>query len=103
MGYPELFVFLPASKPFTCPTCNALVRDKTSLARHFAFGHKEIYKYCTEDELNGEDVEGKPKSVYCQSSSKGFRQSPDSESWLSSANKNFNMLATILMTLIFSL
>ena len=38
--YPDFYSLLPASKPFTCPTCSLESRDRISLVRHFAFSHK---------------------------------------------------------------
>jgi len=49
--YADFYAILPASKPFTCPTCSMESRDRISLVRHFAFTHKEIYKYCTHEQL----------------------------------------------------
>merc|ERR1711892_511816 len=49
--YADFYAILPASKPFTCPTCSMESRDRISLVRHFAFTHKEIYKYCSHEQL----------------------------------------------------
>jgi len=56
--YPEFYARLPSSKPFSCPVCANVSRDRISLVRHFAFVHEEIYKYCTKEQLTnskGED------------------------------------------------
>eukprot|EP00092_Neocalanus_flemingeri_P026527 GFUD01028750.1.p1 GENE.GFUD01028750.1~~GFUD01028750.1.p1 ORF type:complete len:1371 (+),score=452.05 GFUD01028750.1:48-4160(+) len=70
--YADFYAKLPASKPFTCPTCDLESRDKITLVRHFAFAHKEIYKFCTHEQLtnstaedpivdeNDEEVNGSP-------------------------------------------
>jgi len=55
--YSELYPVLPASKPFTCPKCSLESRDKVSLVRHYAFTHKEIYKYCTHEQLTNTPAE----------------------------------------------
>jgi len=42
--YSTLYKFLPTSKPFSCPECSQISRDKVSLTRHFAFTHKKIFQ-----------------------------------------------------------
>eukprot|EP00092_Neocalanus_flemingeri_P036324 GFUD01039546.1.p1 GENE.GFUD01039546.1~~GFUD01039546.1.p1 ORF type:complete len:744 (+),score=250.90 GFUD01039546.1:103-2232(+) len=58
--YADFYALLPASKPFTCPTCSLESRDKNSLVRHFAFGHKEIYKFCTHEQLTNSSEDPVP-------------------------------------------
>ena len=48
--------FLPKNKPFQCPTCGLVQRDIITLARHYAFTHKNVYNYCSEEELRGVPV-----------------------------------------------
>jgi len=69
--YPEFYARLPSSKPFSCPVCANVSRDRISLVRHFAFVHEEIYKYCTKEQLtNGKGEDESP----------GFTQpTPDSD------------------------
>ena len=38
--YPEFYAQLPSSKPFSCPICNSVSRDRITLVRHFAFVHE---------------------------------------------------------------
>merc|ERR1712223_2311517 len=45
--------FLPKNKPFKCPTCGLVQRDIITLCRHYAFTHKNVYDYCSEEELRG--------------------------------------------------
>jgi len=43
---------LPNSRPFLCPICNKCSRDKTTLIRHYVFGHKTVYEvkdYCSKE------------------------------------------------------
>jgi len=49
--YSDFYAILPASKPFTCPTCSLESNNKIALVKHFAFTHKEIYKFCTPEQL----------------------------------------------------
>ena len=42
--YPEFYARLPSSKPFSCPVCANVSRDRISLVRHFAFVHEVDYK-----------------------------------------------------------
>ena len=51
--------FLPKNKPFQCPTCGLVQRDIITLARHYAFTHKNVYDYCSEEELRGVPVNKK--------------------------------------------
>lgn len=55
--YGDFYAILPASKPFTCPTCSLESRDRISLVRHFAFTHKEIYKFCTHEQLTNSSTD----------------------------------------------
>ena len=49
----KIKAFLPKNKPFQCPTCGLVQRDIITLARHYAFTHKNVYDYCSEEELRG--------------------------------------------------
>ena len=62
---PQLFLSLPRRKPFRCPECNSKNRDKITLLRHYAFTHKNIYKFSNDKELLGILVseEGSPVLV----------------------------------------
>ncbi len=42
---------LPKSKPFICPKCDQTSRDKITLMRHYAFSHRIIFDYCSEQDL----------------------------------------------------
>ena len=39
----KIKAFLPKNKPFQCPTCGLVQRDIITLARHYAFTHKNVY------------------------------------------------------------
>ena len=49
----ELLTELPSSKPFACPCCPQLSRDKITLLRHYAFTHRKIYDHCSEADVAG--------------------------------------------------
>lgn len=49
--YSDFYAKLPSSKPFSCPVCASVTRDRISLVRHYAFVHEEIYKYCSKEQL----------------------------------------------------
>ena len=57
----KIKAFLPKNKPFQCPTCGLVQRDIITLARHYAFTHKNVYNYCSEEELRGIPVGGSPR------------------------------------------
>ncbi len=42
----EMLAELPPCKPFACPCCPQISRDKITLLRHYAFTHRKIYEYC---------------------------------------------------------
>jgi len=42
--YQVFFEVLPKRKPFSCPICGKISRNKISLARHYAFLHKKIFE-----------------------------------------------------------
>jgi len=42
--YDLLFKVLPNSKPFPCPSCGKVHRDRIGLARHYAFTHRKIFE-----------------------------------------------------------
>merc|ERR1719320_782463 len=81
--YSEIYPVLPASKPFTCPNCSLESRDKVSLIRHYAFTHKEIYKYCTHEQLTnspaGDDVLDNNKKDSFTESSPVYKPGPKSK------------------------
>ena len=54
-----LLKLLPTSKPFKCPICNNPNRDQTTLLRHFAFSHKMVFEYATEDDFKAKCLEKK--------------------------------------------
>jgi len=60
----ELLEDLPKSKPYICPECNSLKRDKITLMRHYACTHKKISRYCSDADLLGRRVLGdNPKAT----------------------------------------
>ena len=52
----QLLLDLPTSLPFTCPECKNIYRDKITLLRHYAFGHRKVFDFATE-----EDFKARPK------------------------------------------
>ena len=42
---------LPVQKPFLCPICQNPSRDKITLLRHYAFGHKKVFEICNEGDF----------------------------------------------------
>jgi hypothetical protein len=45
--YPEFYAVLPSGKPFSCPVCSNVSRDRISLVRHYAFVHEvSICPFC---------------------------------------------------------
>ena len=40
--YKVFFPILPDRKPYQCPTCHVISRDRITLVRHYAFGHKKF-------------------------------------------------------------
>ena len=59
----KLLPFIPMVKPFHCPDCNQVSRDRTSLLRHFAFTHKAFLKIATEDDFKARIPNSKAKAV----------------------------------------
>merc|ERR1719319_1448530 len=49
--YEEFYKILPSSKPYPCPECEHENRDRITLVRHYAFTHRHIFEYVTEDQL----------------------------------------------------
>lgn len=47
---------LPPVKPFKCPECQNVSRDKITLLRHYAYAHKKIEEHCTVEEIKGKRV-----------------------------------------------
>ena len=47
----KLLPFIPMSKPYQCPECNQISRDRITLLRHFAFAHKAVLKFATEEDF----------------------------------------------------
>jgi len=41
--YKTFYPHLPSSKPFKCPMCQQVSRDKIDMIRHYAYGHQKIY------------------------------------------------------------
>ena len=52
----HLLPSLPIDEPYTCPECGSLHGDLTTLLQHYAFGHKQILKYCNKYVLRGQAV-----------------------------------------------
>ena len=51
--------------PFPCPEPECYGkehRDKVTFQRHFGFGHRKIYQFCTEEDLLGEEIIGEGNS-----------------------------------------
>jgi len=42
--YKSFYPHLPSSKPFKCPMCQQVSRDKIDMIRHYAYGHQKIYE-----------------------------------------------------------
>ena len=59
----KLLPFIPMAKPFHCPDCNQVSRDRTSLLRHYAFTHKAFLKIATEDDFKARTPNSKAKAV----------------------------------------
>jgi hypothetical protein len=64
--YPAFFYVLPSAKPFICPFpgCDSKpVRDKFTLARHYAFRHKQIFVLTdiTPEQLGANRIRGTKK------------------------------------------
>ena len=53
---PQLMAHLPSEPPLTCPKCQALQRDKITLLRHYALGHRTIFDFCSKENLGGRRV-----------------------------------------------
>ena len=47
----KLLPFIPMIKPFNCPECNQISRDRITLLRHFSFTHNNVFKFATEDDF----------------------------------------------------
>jgi hypothetical protein len=48
-------------KPFPCPipSCEGKEhRDKITFQRHFGFGHRKIYEFCSDEDLLGDEITG---------------------------------------------
>ena len=65
--YQYFYKFLPDKKPFECPKCNELKRDRITLIRHFAFKHKMFMK------ITGQDM----KDIIFECSKEIYRNSAD--------------------------
>ena len=59
----ELLSGLPSAKPFNCPDCGNLSRDKITLLRHYAFTHRHLYEHCTEIEAAGKRPDGSARKT----------------------------------------
>ena len=42
--YPTFYKVLPSCKPYSCPECGQVSRDRITLTRHYAFSHRKIYE-----------------------------------------------------------
>ena len=49
----ELLKDLPTTVPFQCPIahCSRKSRDKISMLRHYAFGHRKVFEICNKDDF----------------------------------------------------
>lgn len=54
----ELLLQLPSGGVLVCPLCQAPSRDKITLLRHYAFGHKKVFDLCAPEDLMGKPVTG---------------------------------------------
>ena len=52
----QLNKHLPSCAPFLCPECKNPNRDKITILRHYAFGHKKVF-----DLVDQEDFKPRPK------------------------------------------
>ena len=43
--YSVFYPHLPSSKPFKCSVCQLPHRDRITMIRHYAFGHKKFYEF----------------------------------------------------------
>ena len=48
---PQIYPELPAEKPFICPECTAVSRDKVTLLRHYAWSHRKVYEMAAEEDF----------------------------------------------------
>ena len=48
---PQIYPELPAEKPFICPECKAVSRDKVTLLRHYAWSHRKVYEMAAEEDF----------------------------------------------------
>ena len=42
--YSNVYAVLPSNKPFECPVCSKLNRDRITLTRHYAFTHNKLFE-----------------------------------------------------------
>ena len=42
--YKSFYPHLPSCRPFKCPMCQHVSRDKITMVRHYAYGHQKIYE-----------------------------------------------------------
>ena len=42
--YKTFYSLLPSSRPYKCPMCQQVSRDKVCMTRHYAYGHQKIYE-----------------------------------------------------------
>ena len=70
----QLFKELPTCTPFLCPECKTPSRDKITLLRHYAFGHRKAFSFISE-----EDFKPREKGHPIREVPKGRRQSIENQ------------------------
>ena len=58
----QLLCDLPTSLPFTCPECKYVPREKITLLRHYAFSHRKVFDFASEEDFKARPDENKPES-----------------------------------------
>jgi len=53
----------PSGLQYECPECKAPSRDKTTLLRHYSFGHKKVFEFCDESDFKPRPKDHPIKSV----------------------------------------
>ena len=56
----QLLCDLPTSLPFKCPECTYVSKEKTTLLRHYAFGHRKVFDFATEEDFKARKYENIP-------------------------------------------
>eukprot|EP00096_Caligus_rogercresseyi_P012334 TRINITY_DN5129_c0_g1_i1.p1 TRINITY_DN5129_c0_g1~~TRINITY_DN5129_c0_g1_i1.p1 ORF type:complete len:317 (-),score=38.60 TRINITY_DN5129_c0_g1_i1:175-1125(-) len=49
-----LYPKLPSCKPYTCPDCSKVSRDRVTLLRHYSFFHQHIFEHISQKKLYGQ-------------------------------------------------